>query len=169
MKTCMLFTSYNEFYDFMNFSSVTCVISFLCVSVGLCEVFLSFGIIRSINSHTARDKGLTNVGVWVSVGLNGDTCCLSHSFFVQTLLLPSFPVSFNLFCCLTMVISYNYCFCLYCFPFLDFPVFLFFHWLSVPSFALANKMFALHFFFSLVSFDLNWFLSFKKTIFLFKQ
>lgn len=130
------------------FSSVMCVLSFVCVSVGLCEMFLSFGIIRSINSHTAWDQGLTNVGVWVSVGLNGDTCCLSHSFFVQTLLLLSFPDSFNLFCCAIMVIPYNYFFfCLYCFPFLDFPVFPFFHWLSVPSFALANKMFALHFFF----------------------
>lgn len=119
-------------------------------------MFLSFGIIQSINSHTARDKGLTNVGVWVSVGLNGDTCCLSHSFFVQTLLLPSFPVSFDLFCCLIVVISHSYWFLSVLFSFLGFSQFFFFpfcHWFSVPSFALANKMSALHFFFSLVSFD----------------
>lgn len=58
-------------------------------------MFLSFGIIQSINSHTARYKGVTHVGVWVSLGLNGDTCCLSHSFFVQTLFLPTFPLSFD--------------------------------------------------------------------------
>lgn len=58
-------------------------------------MFLSFGIIQSINSHTAQYKGVTNVGVWVSLGLNGDTCCLSHSFFVQTLFLPTFPLSFD--------------------------------------------------------------------------
>lgn len=166
----MLFTSYNEFYDFMNFSSVMCVLSFLCVSVGLCEMFLSFGIIRSINSHTAWDQGLTNVGVWVSVGLNGDTCCLSHSFFVQTLLLLSFPDSFNLFCCAIMVIPYNYFFFV-------FTVFL--SWISqfflssigcpFPRLLLQIRCLLFISFFSLVSFDLNWFLSFKKTIFLFKQ
>ena len=41
--------------------------------VGLCEMSLSFGIIQYVNSHSARDKGSTNVGVWVFVGLNGDT------------------------------------------------------------------------------------------------
>lgn len=89
-------------------------------------MFLSFGIIQSINSHTARDKGLTNVGVWVSVGLNGDTCCLSHSFFVQTLLLPSFPVSFDLFCCLIVVLSHSYWFLSVLFSFPGFSQFFFF-------------------------------------------
>lgn len=140
-------------------------------SVGLCEMFLSFGIIQYINSHTARNKGSSNVGVWVFVGLNGDTCCLSHSFFIQTLLLPSFPVSFNLFSVrpwLSLTIT-GFVFTV----FLSWTSQLFFSLssvgFSVPSFALANKMFALHFFFSLVLFDLNWFLSFKKTIFLFKE
>lgn len=49
--------------------------------VGLCEMSLSFGIIQYINSHWARDKGSTNVGVWVFVGLNGDTR-VSLSFFL---------------------------------------------------------------------------------------
>lgn len=138
-------------------------------------MFLSFGIIQSINSHTARDKGVTNVGVWVSLGLNGDTCCLSHSFFVQTLFLPSFPVSFDFI----LLFVHGYLSQLVVLSVLLFSFFFFFGFscfffflplvFYVLSFALANKMCALHFFFSLVSFDLNWFLSFKKTIFLFKQ
>lgn len=113
------------------------------------------------------------MGVWVFVGLNGDTClCLSHSFFVQTLLLPSFPGSFDLSFVLTMVILHNTVFVFtvfFTFSFSGFPSFSFLPLVFCFSFALANKMFALHFFFSLVLFDLNWFLSFKKTIFLFKQ
>lgn len=53
----------------------------LFISVGSCEMFLSFGIIQSINSHTARYKGVTNVGVWLSLGLNGGHM-LSLSFFL---------------------------------------------------------------------------------------
>lgn len=125
VKTCMLFTPYDEFYDFGTVPSVMCVICFLIpffiFVVGLCEMFPSFGIIQYINSHTARDKGSTNVGVWVFVGLNGDTCCLSHSFFDP--LTPLFSSFIWFLFCSTMVISRSFWYCLYCFPFLDFPVF----------------------------------------------
>lgn len=97
---------------------------------------------------------------------------LSLSFFLcPALLQPSFPVSFYFI----LLFDHGYFLQLLVlssmFSFSGFPSFAFpfFRWFSVSSFALANKTFALHFFFSLVLFDLNWFLTFKKTIFLFKQ
>lgn len=72
--------SFVSFYDFLTFSSVPCIDQYFLLylllfflSVELCDKSVSFGIIQCRNSHTAQDKGLTNVGVWVSVGLNGET------------------------------------------------------------------------------------------------
>lgn len=84
----MLFTPYDEFYDFGSFPSVMCVR--FVFFFGLYEMFLGFGIIQSINSHTARVQGMSNVGVWVFVGLNGDTCCLSHFILCPDPVIPLF-------------------------------------------------------------------------------
>lgn len=166
VKTCMLFTPYDEFYDFGSFPSVMCVR--FVFFFGLYEMFLGFGIIQSINSHTARAQGLSNVGVWVFVGLNGDTCCLSHFILCPDPVIPLFSCFIWFHFCSAMVTITGFVFAVFLSWTSQFLV-PFFHWFSVSSFALANKMFALHFFFSLVLFDLNWFLSLKKTIFLFKQ
>lgn len=115
VKTRMLFTPYDEFYDLAIF--IFCVWLFLTVES--CKMFLSFGIIQLVNSHTARVKALSNVGVWVFCGSEW-----GHM------------LSFSFFLCPDLVIPFDYSFhniCLYCFPHFYFPGF--------PSFPFSSVRF----------------------------
>lgn len=119
VKTCMLFTPYDEFYDFGSFPSVMCV-----------RFVFFFWIVWNVSrlwNHSVYKlphgpgSGHVKCG---SLGFCGSEWghMLSLSFY--SLSRPRYSPLF-LFHLISFLFGHghNYWFCLCCFPFLDFPVF----------------------------------------------